>query len=305
MNLVVSCFRTLWRLSTTQYGFFLASLVQCYHSKRIAVSWLESVYLCVCVCRTMSSSNDIRCSLPIGSPFFFRIDLTKWLDQKAKSDVSEFTAKEKYKFGDISKEIIKRFQNGEYTKDDIILFLKIVAMIGIELQPIASFLPIKVLIQMLDVSIAQDVSGKVLGVISKEVDSRMKQFVTGDADYKVGDITKKAITGSKGESGYQFGDLTKHAISKFTGKSNYEFGDITRKLTSGSSSGGNSSKESSSNTTNDSNASNNEYNNDMIIDILNDDKIRNDLDEWDKKYLLAQQQQQQERKEDEREERKS
>ena len=225
-------------------------------------------------------------------------DLTKWLDQKAKSDVKEFTNQETYHFGDISKEIVRRFLSGEYTKDDIILFLKIVTMIGIELQPISKILPIHILVEMLNVSIAQDIGGKALGVISSEVDSRMKQFVTGDRDYKIGDITKTKITGSKGESGYQFGDLTKHAINQFTGKDKYEFGDLTKKLLFGNKGGSNdeNKQQQQQQQQSESGGGNDRRvdlsNEEMIIDILNDERIRKDLEEWDKKYILAEQQKQ-------------
>ena len=80
---------------------------------------------------------------------------------------------------------------------------------------------------MLNVSIAQGVSTKVIESLSQEIDGRMKEWVTGDKDYRLGDYTRKTLTGDKN---YQFGDLTKRAIASFTKKEEYSFGDITRKL---------------------------------------------------------------------------
>ena len=162
-------------------------------------------------------------------------DFSRWfvkdgvtaMDQAAKLRLSEFTNKPSYQFGDVTREIISRFQNGQYTGEDIWLFLKIVAMIGINLQPIASVLPVKVVLDMLNISIAQGVGGKVVSVLSTEVDARMKEYFIGDRDYKLGDKTKEIITGDKH---YKFGDLTKNAVAKFTGQDEYTPGDITKAL---------------------------------------------------------------------------
>lgn len=106
------------------------------------------------------------------------------------------------------------------------LALKIVAIVGVNFQPVAALLPMKVLVQMVEVSLAQDLSNKVVGVLTGEVDSRMKEMVTGDKDYQLGDMTKKALTGSKD---YQFGDFTKGILQQMTSE-DYQFGDITTNL---------------------------------------------------------------------------
>ena len=94
----------------------------------------------------------------------------------------QFTKKDDYKFGDLSKEILRRLQSGQYNSDDVWLFLKIVAMIGINLQPVVPFLPAKVLMEMLEVSVAQSLADKVTKTITTEVDRRMKGFLVGDSE---------------------------------------------------------------------------------------------------------------------------
>lgn len=98
------------------------------------------------------------------------------------------------------------------------LVIKIVAFAGLNFVPIAKILPGKVLIDILEVSIAQTMGEKVVGTITTELDQRMKEMVTGDKDYQFGDITKKALTGDKS---YKFGDITRQAL---LGKKDYEFG---------------------------------------------------------------------------------
>jgi hypothetical protein len=139
-------------------------------------------------------------------------DLSRWLDKKAKERVENFTNKPTYQFGDISKEIVGRLVNGKYDHDDLLLLLKIVTTVGINMQPVARILPMKVLMDLLNLSleasIAQTVGEKVITSISKEIDARMKEMLTGDRDY-------------------QFGD---NIITRWTGKKKYEFGDVTKTI---------------------------------------------------------------------------
>jgi len=44
---------------------------------------------------------------------------------------------------------------------------------------VAAVIPMKVLAEMVEVSLAQDLSNKVAGLLAAEVDSRMKEVVTG------------------------------------------------------------------------------------------------------------------------------
>ena len=64
-------------------------------------------------------------------------NLSKWLDQKSKEKVGAFTNNNEtdYQFGDISKEVMRRVSAGEYTREDLLLLIKIVAVVGINFQP--------------------------------------------------------------------------------------------------------------------------------------------------------------------------
>eukprot|EP00980_Cylindrotheca_fusiformis_P018143 scaffold5850_cov110-Cylindrotheca_fusiformis.AAC.6 len=177
------------------------------------------------------------------------------------------TNKPDYEFGDLSREVIRRLQAGEYNSEDVWLLLKIVALVGINIQPVASILPIRVVVQLLEASVAQHLSEKVVGTLAGEVDSRMKEFVTGDKNYKLGDFTKQALTGNKN---YQFGDLTKNVLKKVVGKESYQFGDITRNFL-------NHHKDSSNDRT--------PNNSTGLLNL--DAETKKALEDWDKKYLEA------------------
>lgn len=84
---------------------------------------------------------------------------------------------------------------------------------GVSFLPIARFLPVKVLLEILNVGLAQDVGGKVMGGVAKSLDERFKAAITSDAKYKMGDLTKKQLS---------------DALSKFTGQDSYTFGDISK-----------------------------------------------------------------------------
>lgn len=145
-------------------------------------------------------------------------DISRWLDKKAKEQVSKFTKKENYQFGDMSKEVIRRLKDGEYTRDDLWLFLRIVATIGINLQPVTSVLPLKVLMQLLNMtmeaSIAQTVGDKVVSALTNEIEGRVKELVTGDSNYELGDFTKRALSNWTGKETYEFGDVTRTMLAK-------------------------------------------------------------------------------------------
>mmetsp|Transcript_41177 Transcript_41177/g.96587 ORF Transcript_41177/g.96587 Transcript_41177/m.96587 type:complete len:304 (-) Transcript_41177:120-1031(-) len=140
-------------------------------------------------------------------------DLSRWVDSRIKSAASEFTNKDEYQFGDVTKEIASRVSKGDYTLDDLMTLFKILLTFGVGLSPVSSILPVKLLVEMLNYSIAQDVGGRLASALAMEIDRRFKDVVTGDPEYK-------------------FGDLTVRAINKFTGKGQYDFGDITRTVVS-------------------------------------------------------------------------
>ena len=93
-------------------------------------------------------------------------DLTRALDQKAKEKAAEFTGKSDYQVGDISKEILRRVREGEYKVEDIILLAKIMVTLGAEFSPLAGMLPAKLLLEMINYSLAQEVGGKVLDIVT-------------------------------------------------------------------------------------------------------------------------------------------
>ena len=207
-------------------------------------------------------------------------DFSRWLDQQGKGYVGtwvkEYTDKAEYQFGDVSKELLRRFQTGQYTKDDVWLFLKIISMVGINLQPVVAGLPVKVVMDMLEVSVGQQVSGKIVGMLSNEVEQRLKLFVTGDKDYQVGDFTKQAVLGKKE---YEFGDLTKRMMQNIQKDdttsddvASYQFGDITKRILNKK-----KKNETTSTTT--------PLQDDPTMTAATTKKIQQDLEAWDTVYL--------------------
>lgn len=75
----------------------------------------------------------------------------------------------------------------------MIILFKILLAFGAGLSPVANFLPAKLLIELLDYSIVGDLSNKLIHAITSELDRRMKKAFTGDEDYKLGDMSKKAM----------------------------------------------------------------------------------------------------------------
>mmetsp|Transcript_23733 Transcript_23733/g.27448 ORF Transcript_23733/g.27448 Transcript_23733/m.27448 type:complete len:332 (-) Transcript_23733:66-1061(-) len=135
-------------------------------------------------------------------------DLTKYI-------VQDFTnSTDQYKFGDITNEIISRVKSKQYTMEDLALLMKGLVSFGVGISPVASVLPIKLLIDLLNYSIAGDLGNKVVASITLELDKRMKKAIVGDENYKVGDLTKKAISEYTGRGGgeYRFGDITKTVL---------------------------------------------------------------------------------------------
>mmetsp|Transcript_20175 Transcript_20175/g.34457 ORF Transcript_20175/g.34457 Transcript_20175/m.34457 type:complete len:117 (-) Transcript_20175:202-552(-) len=67
----------------------------------------------------------------------------------------------------------------------------------------------KLLLQLFDFSLTQEVGERLLGALAKVLDERFKEAVVGDANYQMGDLTKKAILNFIDKEEYQFGDLTR------------------------------------------------------------------------------------------------
>mmetsp|Transcript_33692 Transcript_33692/g.70834 ORF Transcript_33692/g.70834 Transcript_33692/m.70834 type:complete len:389 (-) Transcript_33692:48-1214(-) len=144
-------------------------------------------------------------------------DLSRWVDTKIKGEVNKFTDKDAYKFGDLTKEIVRRVATGEYTLDDLFMLLKALAIFEASISPVAGFLPVKLLVELLNFSLLNDIGGKVTSALAMELDKRLKKSLLGDENYKLGDATKRTIG---------------NAVKSYTGKEEYEFGDVTKKVVS-------------------------------------------------------------------------
>lgn len=155
-------------------------------------------------------------------------DLSKWLDQSAKKRVQQFTQRPNYRFGDITKELIRRLKDGDYNSEDLWLFVRIALLISRKLvPPVAAALPVRVLMELVEVSMAQSVSEDLTAMLTGEVNQRMKQFITGDKNYQLGDITKKILTGNKP---LDVTEISKEVAGKFTGQDVSTLGDISKRM---------------------------------------------------------------------------
>lgn len=119
--------------------------------------------------------------------------MSKWADSQVKLKLTNFTGKGDYQVGDITKEIIRRVQMGEYELQDVMFLCKVLMSFGVGLAPVASFLPAKLLLEMIQFSVVEETSGRLLNALSTTLDQRFKETLTGDANYKLGDKTKEAI----------------------------------------------------------------------------------------------------------------
>lgn len=120
-------------------------------------------------------------------------DLSRWADSQVKAKISNYTGKEDYEVGDVSKEIIRRVSSGEYATEDVIFLCKALLTFGGGLSPVARFLPAKLLLEMMQFGLAEEVGGRLTGALSKTLDERFKETITGDPNYRLGDKTKQAI----------------------------------------------------------------------------------------------------------------
>jgi len=144
-------------------------------------------------------------------------DLSRFVDKQIKGEVNKFTGKDAYKVGDLSKELLRRVASGDFTMDDLFMLLKALAIFEASISSVSGALPVKLLIDLLNFSLANDVAGKVSSALAIELDKRLKGALLGDENYKLGDATKRTIAG---------------AVKAYTGKDEYSFGDITNTVVS-------------------------------------------------------------------------
>jgi hypothetical protein len=143
-------------------------------------------------------------------------DLTAWTLERAQGGLANFTQKEDYEFGDLGKEVLRRVQTGEYSVQDVYLALRVLLSAGLGvLSPVAALLPMRLLLNLINLGLAQEIGGRVLEVLAGVLDKRVKKALTGSEDYQVGDLTKGHL---------------KSAISSFTGSQDYQLGDISRTI---------------------------------------------------------------------------
>jgi len=139
-------------------------------------------------------------------------DLSRYIDSRVKDQVAVFANKEEYEFGDVSKEIVRRVASRDYSWGDMVVLLKVLLSFGVGFSPIASLLPMKFLIDLLNYSIYADVGDRFVGAVTMEVDKKMKKAFTGDPEYQVGDLAKRAVLGYLDKDEYSFGDVTKKVL---------------------------------------------------------------------------------------------
>jgi hypothetical protein len=120
-------------------------------------------------------------------------DLSRWADSRVKAKVTNYTGKDDYVVGDVSKEIIRRVSSGEYNVEDVVLLSKALISFGVGLSPVARFLPAKLLLEMIQFSLAEEVGGRLMGSLTKVLDERFKETILGDKNYRLGDKTKQAV----------------------------------------------------------------------------------------------------------------
>jgi len=117
---------------------------------------------------------------------------------------------------DVSRTIIKKISTGDFDLADVTFSLRVLMVLGADFSPIASLLPISMLMEVFGFALVSGFGERFFTAIAKEIDTRMLMN------------EKETLPESKGESskGYVAGDLTKQAIQAYTGKDTYNAGDI-------------------------------------------------------------------------------
>lgn len=158
--------------------------------------------------RTIDSSIKDKINDVTGNDEYEFGDLSRLVDSKIKDKVNDMTGSDEYNFGDLTAEILRRVASGSYTLDDLFMLFKAMSIVGASLSPVVGFLPVKLLVELLNFSLMNDVAGKVTSSLAIELDKRLKKSLLGDEDYKLGDATKRTIA---------------NAVEGYIGKE-YEFG---------------------------------------------------------------------------------
>eukprot|EP00977_Amphora_coffeiformis_P014151 scaffold3882_cov164-Amphora_coffeaeformis.AAC.19 len=193
-------------------------------------------------------------------------DLTSWATQRAQNATQTFTGKDTYEVGDITKQVLLRVYAGEYALEDVWLACRILLSAGLgTFGPFASLLPFRTVLQLVNVGLAQEVSGKLLEALAGVLDRRVKQALTGKADYQLGDLTKERL---------------ESAITKWTGKESYQLGDIAQTVRNLANA---NNKKQQTQTQQTNNAPSFSPSSASMISI--EEKSLQELDTWDAKFL--------------------
>ena len=145
-------------------------------------------------------------------------DISRLADNMVKEQAAKYAGKENatdYQFGDVTKTLLKKVLTGEYDPQDVYLTLRILVVAGCTLLPIAQLLPLNTLFEMFELGLLRDIGFRLLPIVAQTIDARMKEALTGDANYQLGDLTKRRL---------------RQYLARFTGKETYEFGDVTRSV---------------------------------------------------------------------------
>jgi hypothetical protein len=134
---------------------------------------------------------------------------------------------------------------------------------GASFTPMARLLPVKLLLEILNVGLAQDVGSKVVGKVATTLDERFKQAITGDSNYKLGDKSKEQLAKS---------------LSAFTGKDTYSFGDISQVVAKRIAE---TEKEEGSGSNASNTSSGGSSSTEALLELMNNEALA----EWDKKLL--------------------
>ena len=135
------------------------------------------------------------------------------LDKSAKDKVAELSSKDQYEFGDLTKLIVSRAS--QLTMKDATMLLKALLSFNVGLSSVGGLLPIKFLVEVLNYSLLVDVGERLAGMVAVEIDKRVKEALTGDAEYKLGDLTKRAVKSFTGKEEYAFGDVSREVMRRF------------------------------------------------------------------------------------------
>jgi len=190
-------------------------------------------------------------------------DFTRWADALAKEKAAQFAGKnfsEEYVLGDVSRTVIRKVRSGEYRVDDVYLALRILLTAGFALLPVAQLLPVKALVELVNLGLAKDVGLRLVELLAVALDQRMKQALTGDANYQLGDLAKEKL---------------RQSLARFTGKDFYEFGDIARAIAERATEGGDISNKVSSSSSGEKE--------DRLLTLQ--DGVVEDLASWDQRFF--------------------